>query len=320
VHNHISTICCIRAQAFDHPRNVVTDADLTLNEKRAILASWASDACAVEAAPALRHAPGGRRPVSVDEILEALQALDRRQGRSDADTTPIEALRLGDLPQSQTGWRRPWLRSYALTTCERATLRSLSKLCLALVNFAGMSQFYFDIREGGRLIPHDEDGLEFANLDDAEREAGLTALEIARDVLPTGKAGEVKVEVHDEQRQHVMTVTVSIGIRRQPGCHNLGAAPFSRGGNYSGLLAWIVCSRAILERRVPQEIVLRAPPELDLRNVSLLASCKARRELRRALVLEYMIWFQSLVRYPLWLGTSRTVEAFSGPSGVFLHE
>ena len=77
VHNHISTICCIRAQAFDHPRNVVTDADLTLNEKRAILASWASDACAVEAAPALRHAPGGRRPVSVDEILEALQALDR---------------------------------------------------------------------------------------------------------------------------------------------------------------------------------------------------------------------------------------------------
>jgi hypothetical protein len=65
------------AQAFDHPRDVVNDADLTLAEKRAILASWASDACAVEAAPALRHAPGGRRPVSVDEILEALQALDK---------------------------------------------------------------------------------------------------------------------------------------------------------------------------------------------------------------------------------------------------
>ena len=37
------------AQAFDHPRDVVNDADLTLGEKRAILASWASDACAVEA-------------------------------------------------------------------------------------------------------------------------------------------------------------------------------------------------------------------------------------------------------------------------------
>jgi len=65
------------AQAFEHPRNVVADPDLTVNEKRAILASWASDACAVEAAPALRCAPGGRAPVSVDEILEALRDLDR---------------------------------------------------------------------------------------------------------------------------------------------------------------------------------------------------------------------------------------------------
>lgn len=76
------------AQAFEHPRNVLADPDLTVNEKRAILASWASDACAVEAAPALRCAPGGREPVSVDEILEALRDLDRQarassQGRSD---------------------------------------------------------------------------------------------------------------------------------------------------------------------------------------------------------------------------------------------
>jgi hypothetical protein len=65
------------AQAFEHPAQVVNDPDLTLNEKRAILASWASDACAVEAAPALRCAPGARRPVSVDEILEALRSLDK---------------------------------------------------------------------------------------------------------------------------------------------------------------------------------------------------------------------------------------------------
>jgi hypothetical protein len=82
---------------------------------------------------------------------------------------------------------------------------------------AGMSRFYFDIREGGRLIPHDEDGFEFVNLDDAEREAALTALEVARDVLPTGKAGEVKVEIRDDNGQHVVTVTVSVGIRREPG-------------------------------------------------------------------------------------------------------
>jgi hypothetical protein len=65
------------AQAFGHPRDVIGDADLTLNEKRAILASWASDACAVEAAPALRYAPGTHQPVPVDEILEALRALDK---------------------------------------------------------------------------------------------------------------------------------------------------------------------------------------------------------------------------------------------------
>jgi hypothetical protein len=46
------------ARAFDHPADVVNNPDLTLNEKRAILASWASDACAVEAAPALRRPPG----------------------------------------------------------------------------------------------------------------------------------------------------------------------------------------------------------------------------------------------------------------------
>ena len=42
------------ASAFAHPMEVVHDPDLTLNEKRAILASWASDACALEAAPDLR--------------------------------------------------------------------------------------------------------------------------------------------------------------------------------------------------------------------------------------------------------------------------
>jgi hypothetical protein len=71
------------AQAFEDPQQVVDDPDLTVNEKRAILASWASDACAVEAAPALRRPPGASRAVSVDEVLEALRALDR-QANADA--------------------------------------------------------------------------------------------------------------------------------------------------------------------------------------------------------------------------------------------
>jgi hypothetical protein len=64
------------AQAFNHPSEVVNDPDLTLNEKRAILASWASDACAVEAAPALRQ--GREWPVPFDDIMEALRMLDRQ--------------------------------------------------------------------------------------------------------------------------------------------------------------------------------------------------------------------------------------------------
>jgi hypothetical protein len=64
------------AQAFADPQDVVDDACLSLSEKRAILASWASDACAVEAAPGLRRAPGSASAVCVDDILEALRKLD----------------------------------------------------------------------------------------------------------------------------------------------------------------------------------------------------------------------------------------------------
>jgi hypothetical protein len=68
------------AQAFEHPRHVVEDPDLTLNEKRAILASWASDACAIEAAPSLRQAPGTAQPVRFDDVMDALRALDQQAG------------------------------------------------------------------------------------------------------------------------------------------------------------------------------------------------------------------------------------------------
>jgi hypothetical protein len=64
------------SQVFQHPGDVVSDPDLSLNEKRAILASWASDACAIEAAPALRKTPTGRI-VPFDEIMDSMRALDR---------------------------------------------------------------------------------------------------------------------------------------------------------------------------------------------------------------------------------------------------
>jgi hypothetical protein len=61
---------------FELPRDVVSHAGLTLAEKRAILASWASDASAIASCPALRAPVGLKAPVTIDEILEALCMLD----------------------------------------------------------------------------------------------------------------------------------------------------------------------------------------------------------------------------------------------------
>jgi hypothetical protein len=55
---------------------VVSDPNLTLAEKRAIPASWVSDAAAIASCPSLRAPEGLKAPVTIDEILEALCALD----------------------------------------------------------------------------------------------------------------------------------------------------------------------------------------------------------------------------------------------------
>ena len=68
------------SRIYEKPSDVVNDPALSLNEKRAILASWASDACSVEAAPALRKNPWGR-VVPFDEIMDALRILDTQADR-----------------------------------------------------------------------------------------------------------------------------------------------------------------------------------------------------------------------------------------------
>jgi hypothetical protein len=65
------------SRVFARPQDVVVAPDLSRDEKRAILASWASDTWAVESAPSLRRCPGlTDRSVSVDAVLEALISLD----------------------------------------------------------------------------------------------------------------------------------------------------------------------------------------------------------------------------------------------------
>jgi hypothetical protein len=88
------------SQVYEHPSDVVNDPDLSLKEKRAVLASWASDACAVEAAPALRKVPSGR-VVQFDEIMDALRLLD--QQTSNVPTPPTAASRRTKLGSGGAG-------------------------------------------------------------------------------------------------------------------------------------------------------------------------------------------------------------------------
>jgi hypothetical protein len=76
-----------------------------------------------------------------------------------------------------------------------------------------LPRFYFDVREGTRFAP-DDDGLEFPDLDAAEREAAEAAAGIGRDLLPKSDVREVTIEVRNEHRQRLLTVTVSMHLER----------------------------------------------------------------------------------------------------------
>jgi hypothetical protein len=95
---------------FADPREVLA-ADLPQEEKRAVLAHWASDACAVESAPALRRCPGlPGRTVPVDDVLAALRALDGPA--RPAPTGPVRPSGRGrrvlwTAGRVASAWRRP---------------------------------------------------------------------------------------------------------------------------------------------------------------------------------------------------------------------
>jgi hypothetical protein len=81
------------ASRYSSPGAVIDDPALSLQQKRSILAHWASDACTVDSDPTLRLAPGALRPVKVGDIFVALAALDgptppRRGGASQRPALP----------------------------------------------------------------------------------------------------------------------------------------------------------------------------------------------------------------------------------------
>lgn len=63
------------AQAFSHPLDVVDDYDLTSYEKRAILSSWAAEACTVKDGTT-EGRPFHGTGVSFDDVLDALRLVD----------------------------------------------------------------------------------------------------------------------------------------------------------------------------------------------------------------------------------------------------
>jgi hypothetical protein len=77
-------------------------------------------------------------------------------------------------------------------------------------------RFYFDVWEGGRVI-RDNAGVELESLEAAEREARRAAAEMGVDTLPAGHCSEVRVQVRDNRDQAVLSVAVSMRVRRTGG-------------------------------------------------------------------------------------------------------
>src|ERR1700677_1936451 len=83
------------AAIYTHPCDVTNDAKLSTEEKRAILASWISDARAVENAPSLRQLDSGA-VVELDAIQRALVLLDDlAAGRGEPKRVPPSGRRRG---------------------------------------------------------------------------------------------------------------------------------------------------------------------------------------------------------------------------------
>lgn len=91
---------------FQRPDEILNDPIMSRAEKRALLASWASDVHAVPDAPTMRRLEDGSI-VAVDEVLHALKALDERDRPTRCDSRRSEALYL-----FRERRRRPALRKW----------------------------------------------------------------------------------------------------------------------------------------------------------------------------------------------------------------
>jgi class 3 adenylate cyclase len=82
-----------------------------------------------------------------------------------------------------------------------------------------MIRFFFDFREGGRLIG-DDIGVEFSSLEAAKAEATAAMFAQAKDFFPGANRGEMQVQVRTESGP-VFKTKIIFGVDPL----NLGAAP-----------------------------------------------------------------------------------------------
>lgn len=167
------------AGAFRTPMEVVNDPDMTVQEKRAILASWASDACAVEASPELRE-PSPAAVVSFDDIMDALKRLDGEAADSPNYGKFINrARRWKDLYRADRRGRLPFGRGALIAL-------ALSSVALVLDAKAESLVRRIDAQDCGRfksLLPPVSPSVPWLNLD--------TKTRLPRGDYPIGRNAEM---------------------------------------------------------------------------------------------------------------------------------
>lgn len=103
---------CLLASTFNHPREVLASPFLDATQKRCVLATWASDAFAVEGKSWLRRVPGSTSEIRIGDILSALRTLDGDDGpppKSSRMPRPTRASRIRAV--GQTAYEVKRLRS-----------------------------------------------------------------------------------------------------------------------------------------------------------------------------------------------------------------
>jgi hypothetical protein len=76
-----------------------------------------------------------------------------------------------------------------------------------------MPRFHFDVREEDRVTP-DEVGVELESVEAAEREAIRRVTGIGYQSLSKDRASEIEMQVKDHEGFLLLTVTVSVVVRR----------------------------------------------------------------------------------------------------------